>query len=59
MVNRRALAIGLIATLLCLPIFAQSQSDKDLLERIRQEEKDNSQIMRTMTPTVCQSVKSV
>src|SRR2546423_7489880 len=48
MLNRRALAIGLIAALLCLPIFAQSQSDKDLLERIRQEEKDNSQLMKTM-----------
>jgi hypothetical protein len=47
MLNRRALAIGLIATLLCLPIFAQSQSDKDLLERIRKEERENSQIMKT------------
>ena len=48
MLNRRALALGLVATLLCLPLFAQSQSDKDLLERIRQEEKNNSQIMKTM-----------
>src|SRR5437870_3613126 len=48
MLNRRALALGLIATLLCLPIFAQSQSDKDLLARIRKEEADNSQIMKTM-----------
>jgi len=47
MLNRRALAIGLIATLLCLPLFAQSQSDKDLLERIRKEERENSQIMKT------------
>jgi len=47
MLNRRALAIGLIATLLCLPVFAQSQSDKDLLERIRKEERENSQIMKT------------
>jgi carboxypeptidase Q len=47
MVNRRALALGLIATLLCLPLFAQSQSDKDLLERIRKEERDNSQLMKT------------
>ena len=47
MLNRRALAFGLIATLLCVPIFAQSQSDKDLLERIRKEERDNSQIMKT------------
>lgn len=48
MLNRRALALGLIAILLCLPLLAQSQSDKDLLERIRQEEKNNSQIMKTM-----------
>ena len=48
MLNRRALVVALIATLLCLPILAQSQSDKDLLDRIRKEEKDNSQIMRTM-----------
>jgi hypothetical protein len=48
MLNRRALALGLIATLLCLPLLAQSQSDKDLLERIRKEEATNSQIMKTM-----------
>lgn len=48
MLNRRAVALALIATLLCLPLFAQSQSDKDLLERIRKEERDNSQIMKTM-----------
>src|SRR6266480_832800 len=47
MLNRRVLALGLIATLLCLPLFAQSQSDKDLLERIRKEERDNSQLMKT------------
>ena len=41
------LALGLIATLLCLPLFAQSQRDKDLLERIRKEERDNSQLMKT------------
>ena len=34
--------------MLCLPLFAQRQSDKDLLERIRKEERDNSQIMKTM-----------
>lgn len=33
MLNRRALALGLIATLLSVPLFAQSQCDKDLLER--------------------------
>jgi carboxypeptidase Q len=48
MLNRRAVAIGLITTLLCLPVVAQSQSDKDLLERIRKEEATNSQIMKTM-----------
>lgn len=48
MLNRRALAIGLIAVLLYLPVLAQNGSDKDLLERIRQEEKNNSQIMKTM-----------
>jgi hypothetical protein len=48
MLNRRALALGLIATLFCLPLLAQSQSDKDLLERIRKEEQTNSQIMKTM-----------
>src|SRR5437660_649834 len=47
MLNRRALALGLIVTLLCLPLLAQSQSDKDLLERIRKEERDNSQLMKT------------
>jgi len=47
MPNRRVLALGLITTLLCLPLFAQSQTDKDLLERIRKEERDNSQLMKT------------
>ena len=48
MLNRRALALGLIVTLLCLPLLAQSQGDRDLLERIRKEEQNNSQIMKTM-----------
>ncbi len=48
MLNRRAVAIGLITILLCLPALAQNGTDKDLLERIRQEEKNNSQIMKTM-----------
>ncbi len=39
--------MGIIACLLCLPILAQSRSDKDLLERIRKEEASNSQIMKT------------
>jgi hypothetical protein len=47
MLNRRALVLCLIATMICLPILAQSQSDKDLLERIRKEEANNSQIMKT------------
>jgi carboxypeptidase Q len=48
MTNRRRLAIALIATLLFLPLVAQSQSDQDLLARIRSEETTNSQIMKTM-----------
>jgi hypothetical protein len=48
MLNRRVVAIGLITILLCLPGLAQNGADKDLLERIRQEEKNNSQIMKTM-----------
>src|SRR6266480_298898 len=46
MLNRRAVALGLIVLLLCLPLFAQT-SDKDLLARIRQEEANNSQLMKT------------
>ena len=46
MLNRRAVALGLIVLLMCLPLFAQT-SDKDLLARIRQEEASNSQIMKT------------
>jgi carboxypeptidase Q len=48
MLNRRVVAIGLIITLLCLPLLAQTSADKDLLARIRQEETGNSQIMKTM-----------
>ncbi|HEU5237518.1 MAG TPA: M20/M25/M40 family metallo-hydrolase [Pyrinomonadaceae bacterium] len=48
MLNRRALATGLIAILLCVPMLVQSQDGEDLLARIRQEEKNNSQIMKTM-----------
>src|SRR5437762_14006593 len=48
MPQRRIVAITLIGALLCLPILAQSRSDKDLLERIRKEEANNSQIMKTM-----------
>jgi hypothetical protein len=46
MLNRRAVALGLIVLLMGLPLFAQT-SDKDLLARIRQEEANNSQIMKT------------
>ena len=48
MPTRRAVALSLILTLLCLPALAQNGNEKTLLERIRQEEKDNSQIMKTM-----------
>jgi hypothetical protein len=48
MLYRRLVAITLISTLLCLPTFAQSQNEKDLLERIRKEAMTNSQIMKTM-----------
>lgn len=48
MLYRRAVTLVLISTLLCLPTFAQSQSDKELLERIRKEAMTNSQIMKTM-----------
>src|SRR6266496_1109641 len=47
MLQRRIVAITLIGALLCLPIVAQSRSDKDLLERIRKEEANNSQLMKT------------
>ncbi|PYS82096.1 MAG: hypothetical protein DMF70_08460, partial [Acidobacteria bacterium] len=46
MLNRRAVALGLIGLLMCLPLFAQTP-DKDLLARIRAEEANNSQIMKT------------
>ena len=48
MTIRRRLALALIATLLFLPLVAQSQSEQDLHERIRREEATNSQIMKTM-----------
>jgi carboxypeptidase Q len=48
MLKARALALCLIVSLSCVPLLAQSAADKDLLDRIRQEEKDNSQIMKTM-----------
>src|SRR5215471_9116384 len=48
MLHRRALATGLIVSCLYLSTLAQNGNDKDFLERIRQEEKNNSQIMKTM-----------
>jgi carboxypeptidase Q len=48
MLHHRAVAVALISTLLCLPTFGQSRSDKELLERIRKEAMTNSQIMKTM-----------
>jgi hypothetical protein len=48
MLKARVIACCLIVSLVCLPLLAQSAADKDLLERIRREEKDNSQIMKTM-----------
>src|SRR5262249_14090913 len=48
MLNRRAIALFLILSLLSLPALAQVPSDPDLLSRIRKEETDNSQIMKTM-----------
>lgn len=47
MLKARAIACCLVVALFCLPLLAQSGADKDLLERIRKEEKDNSQIMKT------------
>jgi carboxypeptidase Q len=49
MTNRSALALLLIMVLVCLPILAQTpSSDTDLLARIRKEETEHSQIMKTM-----------
>ena len=42
MLNRRALALGLIVSFLCVSALAQNGVDKDLLERIRQEEKTHT-----------------
>src|SRR5262245_65784254 len=40
MLNRRALAIGLIAILLCVPMLVQSQDGEELLARIRQRSEE-------------------
>ena len=48
MLNRRVVALGLMLSLLALPVLAQTSAEKDLLDRIRKEEANNSQIMKTM-----------
>jgi carboxypeptidase Q len=48
MPKARWIALCLIVSLSCVPLLAQNGGDNDLLERIRKEEKDNSQIMKTM-----------
>ena len=48
MLKARVTALCLIVALCCVPLLAQTAADKNLLDRIRKEEKDNSQIMRTM-----------
>jgi carboxypeptidase Q len=48
MLKPRLLALFLIFSLSCISLMGQTAADKGLLERIRKEEKDNSQIMRTM-----------
>ena len=48
MLKARVIALCLIVSLTCLPLLAQTNGQTDLLERIRKEEKDNSQIMKTM-----------
>jgi len=48
MLNRRAVALSLILSFLCLPLLAQTAADQDLLARIRKEENEHSQIMKTM-----------
>jgi hypothetical protein len=47
MLKARVLALCLIVSVSFVPLLAQTPADKDLLDRIRQEEKDNSQIMKT------------
>jgi hypothetical protein len=47
MLKARVIALSLIVTLSCVPLLAQTAADKDLLERIRKEEANNSQIMKT------------
>ena len=47
--TNRSVALSLILSLVCLPVLAQtSASDTDLLARIRKEEGEHSQIMKTI-----------
>ncbi|MEK6333800.1 MAG: M20/M25/M40 family metallo-hydrolase [Acidobacteriota bacterium] len=48
MLNRRVVAWTLMLSLLAVPVLAQTSAEKDLLDRIRKEEANNSQIMKTM-----------
>ena len=48
MLNRRVVAWGLTLSLLAMPVLGQTSAEKDLLDRIRKEEANNSQIMKTM-----------
>jgi carboxypeptidase Q len=48
MLLRRLVAVCLLISLSSFALLAQTAADKDLLERIRSEEKNNSQIMKTM-----------
>lgn len=48
MIPRRAVALSLILSFVCLPIFAQTPADSELLERMRKEGMEHSQIMKTM-----------
>jgi carboxypeptidase Q len=47
MPKTRLIALSLIVSLSCVPLLAQTTADKDLLDRIRKEEANNSQIMKT------------
>jgi carboxypeptidase Q len=47
--TNRSVALSLVLSLVCLPVLAQtSASDTDLLARIRKEEGEHSQIMKTI-----------
>jgi hypothetical protein len=48
MLKARVTALCLMVSLSFVPLLAQTAADEDLLDRIGKEEKDNSQIMRTV-----------